>query len=242
MNQIEVFLLPMKPPKEKEEVSKNVPISQVYDQIAESFDTKRKHPWEDVTEFIDTITKENCTLDLGSGNGRHSRLLLEREIDTTSMDISYNILKTALKNELALVKGFLTGAVNGDVLSLPFKDNSFDRITMIAVFHHLDDEVKRKIALKEIARILKKQGQILLSCWMRTHPRFKKEDLREIIEQGEKDVLVPWKMPDGTQIMRYYYLFDKEEIEQLLENANLKIISSRESFHNLFIIAENQSI
>ena len=78
-------------------------------------------------------------MDLGCGNGRHTRLLLERNIDTASMDISFNILKTALKNELVNVRDLLLGIVNGDVLSLPFKDNSFDRITMIAVFHHLDD-------------------------------------------------------------------------------------------------------
>ena len=238
MNNTEVFLLPMTPPNDKEKKSENIPISQVYDQIAESFDTKRKYPWQDVTEFIDTIPKGNFTLDLGCGNGRHSKLILEKEIDTTSMDISFNILKTALKNELAYAKNILSGAVNGDVLSLPFKDSSFDRIIMIAVFHHLDNEVKRKVALKEIGRILKKNGQVLLSCWMRTHPRFKKEDLKESIEQGEKDILVPWKISDGSKIMRYYYLFDKQEIKRLLEEAHLKIISSRESYHNLFIIVE----
>lgn len=222
----------------KEKAKDYQPISQVYDQIAESFDTKRKRPWEDVSEFVETIDENNLTLDLGCGNGRHSKLLLEKEIDTIGMDISFNILKTALKNELSSLTQLLVGVINADVEYLPFKDGSFDRIVMIAVFHHLDTQQKRKQALQEIAKIMKSKGRLLLSCWLRTHPRFEKEDLKTIIEQGEKDILVPWIMPDKTKIMRYYYLFEKQELEKLIKSANLRIISSRESLHNLFIIAE----
>jgi len=229
-------MLPMTPQDEKSK--EHQPISKVYDQIAESFDTKRKRPWEDVSEFIETIDENKLTLDLGCGNGRHTRLLLEKKIDTIGMDVSFNILKTALENELCSVTPLLTGVINADVSDLSFKDKSFDRIIMIAVFHHLDNLQKRNQALQEISRILKSKGRLLLSCWLRTHPRFEKEDLKVIIEQGKKDVLVPWTMPDKTKIMRYYYLFEKEELEDLIKNTNFRIISSRESKHNLFIIAE----
>ncbi len=229
-------MLPMTPQDEKSKEHQS--ISKVYDQIAESFDTKRKQPWEDVSEFIETIDENKLTLDLGCGNGRHTRILLEKKIDTIGMDVSFNILKTALENELYSVTPLLTGVINADVSDLSFKDKSFDRIIMIAVFHHLDNLQKRKQALQEIFRIMKSKGRLLISCWLRTHPRFAKEDLKTIIEQGEKDVLVPWTMPDKTKIMRYYYLFEKQEFEDLIKNANFRIISSRESKHNLFIIAE----
>ncbi len=229
-------MLQMTPPEEKSKEYQ--PISKVYDQIAVSFDTKRKAPWGDVTEFIDTIDTNNLALDLGCGNGRHSRIFLEKGIDTIGMDISFNILKTALKNELSSVTELLSGVINADIDSLPFKDESFNRIVMIAVFHHLDSQEKRKQALQEVVRIMQSKGRVLVSCWLRTHPRFEKEDLKEIIDQGEKDVLVPWTMPDKTKIMRYYYLFEKQELEDLILNANLRIISSKKSLHNLFIIAE----
>lgn len=229
-------MLQMTPLEEKSQ--KYQPISKVYDQIAESFDTKRKRPWEDVSEFIETIDENKLALDLGCGNGRHSRLLLEKEIDTVGIDVSFNILKTALENELSSVTQLLAGVINADVGDLPFKDESFDRVVMIAVFHHLNNLQERKQALKEISRIMKSKGRLLISCWLRTHPRFEKEDLKEIIEQGEKDVLVPWTMPDKTKIMRYYYLFEIKELVDLIQSTNLRIISNRESHHNLFIIAE----
>ncbi len=128
MSIAKVLMLQMTPPKEKSQVY--LPISKVYDQIAESFDTKRKRPWEEVCEFIETIDESNLALDLGCGNGRHSRLLLEKNIDTVSMDVSFNILKTALENELSSVTQLLAGVINADVNDLPFKDESFDRIIL----------------------------------------------------------------------------------------------------------------
>ena len=225
-------------PSQKKSQSKNLPVSKVYDQIAESFDSKRRYPWRDVTEFIATIKQTSFTLGLGSGNGRHTRLLLAKDIDATCIDISYNILKTALENELAPVRHALSGSINADIVKLPFRDTSFDNIITIAVFHHLDTDLKRKQALAEIVRILKKGGRVLLSCWLRTHSRFKKDDLKEEIAQGKKDILVPWKLSETEQILRYYYLFEIEELEQLLQDAQLTIQSSIVSYHNVFIIAQ----
>jgi len=89
--------------------------------------------------------------------------------------------------------------------------------------------------LREIERVLSENGTCLISTWLRTHPRFQKEDLSELVKSGKKDILVPWTLPDGKKINRYYYLFDKEELEAIVLQLEFKILNSEISNHNLFL-------
>jgi ubiquinone/menaquinone biosynthesis C-methylase UbiE len=209
-------------------------LAKVYDVIAESFDSTRKYPWKEVSEFIEKIPSSNFALDLGSGNGRHTKLLSEHSRGSIGIDISFNILKLSSTKELAGITRDIN-LVNSDVVKLPFKDNAFDTIIAIAVIHHLETEENRKKAFSEIFRILKKDGLAQISCWLKSHPRFLKDDLRDAIQAGKKDIIVPWTLKNGEKISRYYYLFDIEEIVMLAKNTGFTIIESKESNHNLFL-------
>jgi ubiquinone/menaquinone biosynthesis C-methylase UbiE len=215
-------------------------IPEVYDLIAESFDSKRRHPWKEVVHFIDQLRPSERVLDLGCGNARHSRVLLERDFEVVGLDISYKILQTAKNNELISVKDKLVSLVNGDAKLLPFKKNSFNSIIMIAVFHHFEGLEDRDLVLQEIKRIMASKGKCLISVWLKSHPRFEKEDLREIVRGGRKDIIVPWTLPDGKKIKRYYYLFDKDELESLVSTIGFKILKSEISNHNLFLTIQNE--
>ncbi|MBD3189215.1 MAG: methyltransferase domain-containing protein [Candidatus Heimdallarchaeota archaeon] len=222
-------------PNQSKNTKQRMPIAEVYDLIAESFDSKRSYPWKEVKKFTKTVEPTELVLDLGCGNGRHTQLLVEREAGAIGLDISYNILKTALENQLNEVKNQLLGMVNADIRALPFKDNQFDKVLMIAVLHHVKKGDARKKTLLELHRILKVGGEALVSCWQRTHPRFKKPDLREKIQQGKKDVIVAWTLPTGKKIPRYYYLFDPEELVTLVNTTHFKISEKYISNHNLFL-------
>ena len=210
-------------------------IPKVYDLIAESFDSKRRHPWKEVIQFIKQLPSTNRVLDLGCGNARHTRVMLERNFEVIGLDISYRILQTAKENELSLVKHKLTSLINGDARVLPFKKKTFNNIIMIAVLHHFESKDDRVEILREIKRVLIENGTCLISTWLRTHPRFQKEDLSELVKSGKKDILVPWTLPDGKKINRYYYLFDKEELEAIVLQLEFKILNSEISNHNLFL-------
>nr|NHJ86356.1 class I SAM-dependent methyltransferase [Asgard group archaeon] len=181
---------------------------------------------------------KELVLDLGCGNGRHAKIVLEKNIPIICMDLSFRILQIAKAKTLYPYQNFIPGLINADTRFLPFNENSFDKIIMIAVIHHLDSEEKRKLALTEIFRILRKNGQLLLSCWLKTHPRFEKEDIAQYIIQNKKDILIPWTLPNGLKIDRYYYLFEIKELEELILNSGLKIKSKNIANHNLFIIAQ----
>jgi tRNA (uracil-5-)-methyltransferase TRM9 len=209
-------------------------LAKVYDVIAESFDSTRKYPWKEVSEFIEKILSSDFVLDLGSGNGRHTKLLTQQSRGTIGMDISFNILKLSLMKELDGITRDIN-LVNSDAVKLPFKDNVFDKLISIAVIHHLDTEENRCCVFSEIFRILKKDGLAQISCWLKSHPRFLKDDLRDKVQAGEKEIIVPWTLKNGEKISRYYYLFEINEIEELAKNAGFSIIESKESNHNLFL-------
>ena len=47
---------------------------------------------------------------------------------------------------------------------MPIKDNSFDIVTALAVFHHLPTKSDRIKFLKEIKRVLKPHGQAMITA------------------------------------------------------------------------------
>lgn len=95
---------------------------------------------------------------------RHSRLILEigcgageltsclpEGIDAAALDISFDLIKIgAAKNSSVMY-------LCGDVMRLPFKNETFDNIVGDGILHHLDLEP----ALSEVKRVLKPQGGIL---------------------------------------------------------------------------------
>ena len=98
-------------------------------------------------------------LDAGCGTGWFSRRAVELGAVVTSLDVGENLL-----NEVK--KKCETTRVVGDVTALKFKDNSFDIIVSSDVIEHTPDP---KLAIKEMARVLKKGGVLALTvpnnCW-----------------------------------------------------------------------------
>lgn len=52
-----------------------------------------------------------------------------------------------------------------DNLALPFREDSFDAVLSIAVVHHFATTERRVHALKELARILRIGGRLVISVW-----------------------------------------------------------------------------
>ncbi|CAI5519360.1 unnamed protein product [Closterium sp. Naga37s-1] len=54
-----------------------------------------------------------------------------------------------------------------DTLSLPLASSRFDAAISVAVLHHLSSETRRKHALREMLRVVKKGGRVLVTVWAR---------------------------------------------------------------------------
>lgn len=102
-------------------------------------------------------------LDIGCGFGRHSYEALRRGADVVSSDfalpelLEVDSLVSAMEAEGELPDGVSSASCNSDVTTLPFPDDSFDRIIASEILEHIDDDVA---ALGELARVLRPGGTI----------------------------------------------------------------------------------
>jgi SAM-dependent methyltransferase len=85
------------------------------------------------------------TVDLGAGNAKYKKILKPQTTEYLTFDI---------------ISGPNIDVV-GDILNLPFPENSFDTIVSTQVLEHV---TKPWIMVKEIYRVLKPGGKIILSA------------------------------------------------------------------------------
>ena len=107
-------------------------------------------------------------LDLGCGDGFYLYLLSNLELNTIlyGVDSDKHALNSAMKN-LKIDEIRLTQA---DLMKkLPFNNDFFDAIVMSEVMEHLPDEIN---GMKEVRRVLKKNGRIVLSVPNINYPFF----------------------------------------------------------------------
>lgn len=95
-------------------------------------------------------------LDAGCGTGWHSKILSGKGHDVFGTDISENQIAHAKHNSP------LSTFVIGDILSLPFNDDTFDVSYTINTLHHLTSWKEQKKALRELGRVTKKDGLIIV--------------------------------------------------------------------------------
>ena len=101
-----------------------------------------------------------------------------------------------------------------DVCYLPFADGSFDWAVSIATYHHLKGAERHLAAFGELRRVLKSGAEAFVTVWNRWQRRF--------FLKG-KEVTVPWRT--GERIFhRYYYLFDRRELEKLALKSGFEIV------------------
>jgi SAM-dependent methyltransferase len=119
-------------------------------------------------------------LDLGCGAGRHAFEAARLGAQVVACDLDLAELKDvcalfgAMSDAGELPDGAGGASVNGNALSLPFPDATFDRIIASEVMEHIDDDAG---AAAELARVLKPGGTIAVTvpswlperiCWALT--------------------------------------------------------------------------
>jgi ubiquinone/menaquinone biosynthesis C-methylase UbiE len=74
-----------------------------------------------------------------------------------------------------------------DNLSLPFRSNLFDAVISIGVIHHLSAEKRRIRGLKELSRVLKPDGKIMVYVWA-MEQRIRKVILKKSLNLSRTDI------------------------------------------------------
>jgi ubiquinone/menaquinone biosynthesis C-methylase UbiE len=186
---------------------------EVWDNIATTWSEYRNKILPFVEDFLKN--KKGKIIDLGCGSGRN--IIKKENLEYYEVDISSNQLALSMQRAKELgvnAKFFKSSADKLD--KNVFKDNMFDYGLFIATLHCIDDEEKRKNALKEFYRVLKKGAEGIITIWNSEDSRF-----RDVENHG--DIYMSWKV-DGKEHMRYYYLYYKEEFIDLLKSVGFEII------------------
>lgn len=162
-------------------------------------------------DFIKGILSKGKVLDVGCGTGVLDFQLYKLGLKVIGLDISKKMLEEARRK-------YGLNCICADSITLPFKSNSFDLAISIVALHHLFDKKVIFYSLREMLRIVKPKGTVLI--W-------------------EHNPLNPYwflfmkKLPQDENVKR---LIGLKEIIQDLRNIGInKIVSKRLGFVPDFI-------
>ncbi|MBR7798584.1 class I SAM-dependent methyltransferase [Undibacterium fentianense] len=109
------------------------------------------------------LTPESNILDIGGGPGKYAFRLAAEGHKVFLGDLSENSI--AFANDYQIKTGIqLAGTQQLDVCDLrTFEENTFDTVICFGPFYHIQDEAQRELALKELHRVTKPGGTILVA-------------------------------------------------------------------------------
>ena len=155
-------------------------------------------------------------LEVGCGNGRDSIYLAKQGCKVVGIDISPKAVVFAKKNKENLLKNKLL-KINlnfkiANVEKLPFPDEYFGGIYSVGVLH----STNLRKSLKEISRVLKKDGVGVIHLWGKT--LFLKTKRTEKLCSSQKVKSILKKLP--FKILKFSSQVTKKKIDYGSENKN----------------------
>ena len=224
-------------------------VLEFYETAAEHFSKTRHSPWPLISRFLTLRTPENknelqehdgldsnmLVADVGCGNGKYLRCI-PSSMTAVGTDISANLLKQS--KQLGTHKHDLFVA---DGLSLPFRDELFDVCLCIAVFHHISTKKRRISLAKELLRIVRPGGRVLVYAWAFEQA----EDEVGARKFPQQDCFVPWHLANDKNssqkeeeiLQRYCHVFTEGELESLFQEAgNVSILRSYNDHSNWAVL------
>jgi len=142
--------------------SKAKPIS--FDRVADAYDETRivsdliiEKAFMVIDDKVD-LSKNRIILEAGIGTGRTCKPWSNYDVEISGIDISLKMLRKCQERirEISVRKFEL---IQADIICLPFKSSTFD----ITILMHVFDLIKRrKEAIKEIKRIMKTGGFLII--------------------------------------------------------------------------------
>ena len=137
-------------------------LTRIYDPVIRA--TTREGRFKEMLVEQAAAEPGHRVLDLGCGTGTLAIQVKRRQpgAEVVGLDADPEMLERAKSKaseagvELQLDEGYST--------DLPYEDASFDRVLSTLFFHHLDPEPKRQTA-REIARVLRKGGELHVADW-----------------------------------------------------------------------------
>lgn len=156
---------------------------------------------EQVTAFMGLLPAKAKVLDVGSGSGRDVFVMSTAGVEAIGLDISQGMVDYA-RNKYPDLE-----FVHGDMLKIPFPEQTFDGIWAHGSLFHLETEVDVITALQEFNRVLKVDGMLHILVKL----------------QKDNDKLKVF-LDEKTGDARLYRFFTQDELKRYLTQAGFEIV------------------
>ena len=194
-------------------------VKDIYELIAHHFKVTRVFTWSWIDTFVHSINKNSLIYDIGCGNGRNMGY---KDYNFIGIDNCENFINICREKKYKVILS--------NMMNIELPDNSGDAIISIASFHHLSTHENRIKALQEMKRLIKPNGEILISVWSINQP-----DKTKVKFDKYGDTIVKW----NKKYDRYYYIFQIDEILQLFKLAKLDVVEHKYDCGNeIFILTK----
>ena len=145
-------------------------------------------------------------LDEGCGIGQYTISIAMLGFKITGLDFSPKLLKIAKKNVKKYRLSKRCKFIKGDIRKLPLKDKSFNIVVSAGIIEHVPET---EYCLKEISRVLKSKGYLLLHV----PQKISVFTINKLLQQ----LLGIWKVG-------YEKSFTKTHLIKLLDKYNFKVL------------------
>lgn len=205
----------------------------MYDKFGKEYQKSRDEKWKNrlYNEYLEVPSmikavgkiKGKNLLDVGCGAGVHIEQYLKKGAKCSGIDISKTLIDLA--RERCPEAEFKVGTMT----KLPYKNNSFDIVTISLALHYVEDT--RKV-FREVNRILKKNGLIYYSSDSLIYLRsegyqdknykikgicefYNKRTKQTIILGAKKEGLTEWEMLPGMKLKTFRKQF-RNQLKDLI--------------------------
>ena len=188
-------------------------------------ENKRLEKYFKVLEKIDI--KNSKILDAGCGSGNESKYRRSKIFKDCKI---YGLDLNPFDNT------YVDYPVCGDLYHIPFKDNSFDVVICEMVAEHIK---KPKVMIKELNRVTKKHGKVIIFTPNKLHPIF---FLANLLPQKFVDwiKLYYYKLPERENFDVFYKFNDIKTIRRTVNGYfkinELYVYYPEEGFNSKFLL------
>jgi len=160
-----------------------------------------------------SINKDDTILDIGCGGGRTVNTLAKIAAEGKVYGIDYSEVSVAVSTSInkKLIDAGRVRILHASVDSLPFPDDTFNLVTAVESCHFWPDLVNN---LKEIRRVLKPGGSVIIVNGIYRDERFEKRNSK-VARMGD----FTYHLPDDFRVFLKDAGYSSIQIE-VLENKN----------------------
>lgn len=181
----------------------------------------------EVYQNILSNLSKGSVLDIGCGSGRFPLFLSKKGYKVSAIDFNEDMIKYAKSINTKKKINFIVYDIKN---KLPFKNNYFDNVISIYnVLTYLPKKEDRLFAIKEMIRVLKKNGKIILTFSNRNYPKVMFKSiisyvLAKLIQNKNfsfGDIFVTYKDENVYNVFKQH-IFSAKELNNIFKMFNLR--------------------